>query len=1048
MKLNNQKYTACPQAFRAAIFLVAGLFVIAAVPQARGQNWTRNQKLYCGHSPAGASIARNYDTSTSCGTSVCPGQLVHIVHGVEASVNNSNSVMVKIGLPPAFTVIPNGIQVVNFPNGATTGTTSTPPSTLSTAFSVGALNCPSVGHADKVIIVIDGYFTQAGAYSATFDITDTATQPKTDPQVSLNGDSKCTNPQFDIAITKEVKDSSGTTWGSSATFSFGSTVHYMLKVSNLSTSDLYLGPQLLTVYDTLSVPITNGVDLGLTVTPVSCTAVTGTDCVSMPSASTATLRRNHTDSTTLTFNYSGSGFLPHGGSFVILFDVLINTPSTCYTTQTYELDNVASISYANTIRDQNPSNDQSSPTVVTLNPLPAAASTPCPPTTPIPALTVKKTLIFPVTAPLPSPVPAQPWGPFTYEIDITNNTSGPVSGLQLQDDLNGSIGMSPFTADFVVSASNPTCNPACTGTLPVTNKPIVGSWPILFKAEFAQLASGKTQTVVYTVTYDAPCTEASPGPSPTNGGTITNRAILIAGATGNDSVDVPMVPLPLCDLQVTKTQTAGPTSFASYTTSGQTLKYHVQWKNNSNKTITVGSIVDAMSIDSALYGDVPVDYSYGGATGGSQCTVNNVTMPSGAVLSQPVTSVLIPYKLYSWSGIRAIDFSGAIFGPSGTIDCDLSATLKQPSMTDSLCQGEVAGRAPPHFINEAFMDLIPPNYYLGYYTSYLASYPTWHKEVVTQLPYCISISVGKTAPTSAYPGAPVTFTVTVTNQGKDPISNVAVSDVLPTALTGPFSWNCTTNCGSISPTSGSTKNINPTINNLPAGATVTILVTATVPADTETGKSICNHVQASPAPFPANTYFEGDHPDLLEIGDACIQVIPNVDVTPSPTPTASPVESVSPTPTLTPSGCSEVSGEAHCLPNGGYSYTFNVKNNSGSSASQILLTPAQGSSFTLSPQLTNLSSPLKNGQSTTVTTTIGNIKPGDKPCFFVSLMSDQAPCCIVQVCPTLPPCGGFSPTPTPTATAAATATATGSLSPATARKLRPPPPSRRGKRRP
>jgi hypothetical protein len=84
-----------------------------------------------------------------------------------------------------------------------------------------------------------------------------------------------------------------------------------------------------------------------------------------------------------------------------------------------------------------------------------------------------------------------------------------------------------------------------------------------------------------------------------------------------------------------------------------------------------------------------------------------------------------------------------------------------------------------------------------------------------------------------------------------------------------------------------------------------------------------------------------------------------------------------------------------------------------------------------------------------VTTIIGNVKPGDKVCFFVSLMSDKAPCCIVQVCPTLPPCGGFSPTPTPTATATATATtATGSASPATTRKFRPPPPSRRGKRRP
>jgi hypothetical protein len=262
-----------------------------------------------------------------------------------------------------------------------------------------------------VIIVMDGYFSQAGPYSATFDITDTATtQPKSDPQVSVNGDSKCINPQVDISITKEVEDSSSH-WGSTASLSFGSTVHYRLTVKN-STSDVYLG-QPLTVYDTLSVPSTNGVDLLLTVTPLPCTVATGTgtDCVSVPSASTVTLRHNSTDSTTLTFNYpsTSNGFLPAGGSFVIPFDVLIKTPSTCYTTQTYELDNVALIQYSN-ITDQNPANDKSYPptTVVTLTGLPAAASTPCPPPTPIPSIQVKKELISPVAAP-PLP-PAQPWG--------------------------------------------------------------------------------------------------------------------------------------------------------------------------------------------------------------------------------------------------------------------------------------------------------------------------------------------------------------------------------------------------------------------------------------------------------------------------------------------------------------------------------------------------------------------------------------------------------------------------------------------------------------
>ncbi len=151
---------------------------------------------------------------------------------------------------------------------------------------------------------------------------------------------------------------------------------------------------------------------------------------------------------------------------------------------------------------------------------------------------------------------------------------------------------------------------------------------------------------------------------------------------------------------------------------------------------------------------------------------------------------------------------------------------------------------------------------------------------------------------------------------------------------------------------------------------------------------------------------------------------PTCNSTATPTPT--------PTPTATPSGCAQVDGQARCLTNGEYSYTFNVSNNSGNSASQILLTPVQGSSFTLTPQLTDLSAPLQSGHSASLTTTIGNAKPGDKVCFFVSLMSEKAPCCIVQVCSTLPRCGVIE-TATP---------------PPPTRQQRPLPPSRRGKRRP
>jgi hypothetical protein len=113
-------------------------------------------------------------------------------------------------------------------------------------------------------------------------------------------------------------------------------------------------------------------------------------------------------------------------------------------------------------------------------------------------------------------------------------------------------------------------------------------------------------------------------------------------------------------------------------------------------------------------------------------------------------------------------------------------------------------------------------------------------------------------------------------------------------------------------------------------------------------------------------------------------------------------------------GCAPIKGNPLCLPNGDYSYTFTVTNNSGHDISQLLLTPIQGSTFTIAPQLATFTSALHNGQSTTLTTTIRGAKPGDKVCFYVSLLADKEACCNKQVCLKMPDCGGVTPTPTVT----------------------------------
>lgn len=98
-----------------------------------------------------------------------------------------------------------------------------------------------------------------------------------------------------------------------------------------------------------------------------------------------------------------------------------------------------------------------------------------------------------------------------------------------------------------------------------------------------------------------------------------------------------------------------------------------------------------------------------------------------------------------------------------------------------------------------------------------------------------------------------------------------------------------------------------------------------------------------------------------------------------------------------------VAGEAVCKTDGsgGYTYTFTVTNNSGHDVNQILLTPVDGS-LTLKDQTLNIT--LQNGQSTTITVDIGNVKPDARHCFYVTLMTKDGPCCTIRVCPELPDC--------------------------------------------
>jgi uncharacterized repeat protein (TIGR01451 family) len=807
-----------------SLFVVAIVLALVAATEARAQVFTKNQILLAGSAPA--TIPVSYDTGTSLVGTLPLGAPVQIIYGVQVTSSNtsSNPVSLSIALPPAFTK--TQIRCVRFAGGLSSGVAFTTGCSTPNSLQIGALSAAD----DKVIVAIDGYFTQAGTFTVNFAASRGATTEPT----SLNMDANTMQLPADLEVTKLVKPKTGGTFGSTATVPFGGTVTYQVIVRNISTpdptyhtTDLYVGP-LLKLQDTINTPATNDVNLTINAGPFSsCAPTGGADCPTLPTSAATSIGASAGASLFgVSYPSTSNGFLPAGGSFTFTFDATITTSSQCSPGQNNKFLNTAGITYSNstnTISDTNPANNTSTATV-TLTGLPATGCAAGAPT-------------LPMTKQLVSPsVPA--WGvPFKYRITIKDNTSQTLTGLTLADYVSGN-GTPPFTATF--SAASVVCSPACIAPLPVNSAPYVtSSFVSLFNVAFAPLAPNAVQTVEYIVQYDAVC-------SPTgSGGTITNLASLNGPASGSALVSSTMPALPKCDIAVTKMQVSGPTTFSSFPV---TLGYKVLFKNSSpTQTVKIGTLVDAIAYESQAYAvNIPVDYSY-------TCTASSaVTMPVSAVMNKTNVSALIQYNNPVYAGVRIFDFSsspGAVFGPLGTLSCDVTMTLKQPPANDSKCQGA----DPKNVVNTGIMDLYPYNYLS----------PAYKAPVATPLPKCVSILVGKTVSSNVIAGGPVTFTLTVKNSGNDPVSNIVLTDNVPSSFTG-VSWTCASGCVTAS---GSGNSVSVSLSPIAPGTT-TIVVTATAPTVLGT---YCNNDNATFTPFPSDTFFEGDQ-TALTTASACVQV--------------------------------------------------------------------------------------------------------------------------------------------------------------------------------
>lgn len=160
------------------------------------------------------------------------------------------------------------------------------------------------------------------------------------------------------------------------------------------------------------------------------------------------------------------------------------------------------------------------------------------------------------------------------------------------------------------------------------------------------------------------------------------------------------------------------------------------------------------------------------------------------------------------------------------------------------------------------------------------------------------IAVDKRAPATVEPGADLTYTVTVSNDGAGDAPGVSFTDTVPASLSG-VTWTCGEETGgaACSEPSGSGNDI-ATAVDLPAGSSVTFTITGTV-ADDAGGTTITNTAKAT----------DRDGATAEDSADTDVPVANDIALT-GFTEEITPGESIRVTATVTNNGPSDLAGVA------------------------------------------------------------------------------------------------------------------------------------------
>ncbi|WP_179779572.1 DUF11 domain-containing protein [Micromonospora jinlongensis] len=475
-----------------------------------------------------------------------------------------------------------------------------------------------------------------------------------------------------------------------------------------------------------------------------------------------------------------------------------------------------------------------------------------------------------------SPSPYVPGTPFTYTVTVTNGGPSDAVGATLTDPLPAPLAGFTWTCE---ASAGSTCTASGTGSINDTITVLAGG-TVTYTIS-GTVPSGTTGDLSNTATLTPPpgtidpdctpncsstvVTPAAPTvdltvtktatPSPYVPGTSLTYTVTVTNGGPSDAVGANLtdpLPAPLAGFTWTCAASAGSTCTASGTgdindtitvLAGGTVTYTISGTvpsgttgdlSNTATLTPPGGAIDpdcnpscsstvvtpaALTVDLAVVKTASPSPYVPGTPFNYTVTVTNGG-PSDAVGANLTDPLPAPLAGFTWTCEAS---TGSTCTASGTGSINDTITVLAGGTVTYTISGTVPPETAGDLTNTA--TLTPPEGATDPDCT-----PTCSSTVVTPAAPTVGLAVVKTATPSPYvPGAPLTFTVTVTNRGPSDAIGANLTDPLPAPLAG-FTWTCAASTGSSCTASG-TGSINDTITVL-AGGTVTYTISGTVPKGT------------------------------------------------------------------------------------------------------------------------------------------------------------------------------------------------------------------------